>query len=232
MSSPDSLSPPIQPSTYLRRAFLQYVPQAFVRDIIRSVLWAYRKAHEVCQENLDQPEVHGGVGDLRRLLVEGALRGVARRHGGESKARRNTPGTAFYTYVKFGDLALTHSPVSIPGKLRRTADFRLELNQSPQTAFAFMPAKQVVKPDNYYAIIYHGQYDEHKKAKDFNPLVPEFFGIMFPDAECDGAVECIDLTTQMLNEIESYRTADVEEAGELDLVFTAKTGEKIDEGEE
>src|SRR5208283_741649 len=58
-----------------------------------ATLWAYRRADEVCRDMFDAPEAHDGIGDVRRLHVEGALRDIARRHGAEVRALRNEPGT-------------------------------------------------------------------------------------------------------------------------------------------
>lgn len=226
------LTPPLQPSSHLRRLFLDNVPAPFLRDFLRALRWVYRHADEVCREHFDDPEHHDGVGDMRRLLAEGALRDQARRHGGLARAVRNGPGTAFHSRAQFGRIRLTICAVDTPGKVRRPADFRSDLAAKSQIDFAFAkrPRDLASTTEGHsYAIIYHGHHVDSRRRPDFDPREPDFVGISFPNEDCSGSIELIDLTSQLRHEIEFAKTADVEQVDELNLKFTAKTGTKIEE---
>ena len=232
-SEDSALSPPIEPTTYHRRLLLDNVPPNFLRDFVRALLWAYRLADEKSREMYDEPEAHDSIGDIRRGLIEGALRAQAQRHGGSGRALRNEPGTAFFSRAQFGQLRLTECAVNKPGILRRPADFRAEMAAESQTAFSFKKKTDADETlsDFFYAIVYHGHYVESRKKDDFNIREPDFLGILFPNEDCTAALAMIDLTAQLRYEIESAKTADVEQVGDLDLGFTAKTGTKIDDKE-
>lgn len=224
------LSPSLEPTSYHRRLLVEHVPPVFIRDLIRAVLWAYGQADEICRSHFDDPEAHDSIGDIRRGLIEGVLRSQAVRHGGQHRALRNAPGTAFYSRVQFGNMLLTQSSVDLPGRLRRPADFREEMAAQSQLNL-LQARRKKEKATPVYAIVYHGHYLESRKNKGFNVREPGFIGITFPNEDCTGSLAMIDLTAQLRYEIDSAKTADVEHVDELDLGFTAKTGTKIEDEE-
>jgi len=229
------LTPPIEPTSFHRQLLLQNVRPSFLRGFIKALLWAYRRSDEICRDNFDEPEAHDSVGDIRRGLIEGVLRSQAVRHGGQSKTPRNRPGTAYYTRVDFGRLRLTQCAVDSPGRIRRPADFRGEMAAESQLFFPAVRGRRAdadVATARSYAVIYHGHFLESRKLPGFNIREPDFLGISFPNEDCTGSIAMIDLTAQLRYEIDSAKLADVEQAGDLNLGFSAKTGARIDDEEE
>jgi hypothetical protein len=211
---------------------LKHVPSGFVRDYSRSILWAYRRAHELLREHLEEPEVHDSVGDIRRALLEGQLRKVTDQHGGDSSVERNHTGTSNYTWAKFGELYLTQSAASAPGRLNAQAEFRADLQEDPQkTLFPEEDQKVNERTRRHvssYAVIYQGQYREAKRKPGYDPFMPHFAGVMFPNADCTGYRELIDLMPLIEHEARVTKPADVENAGDVVLAFSPKAGKKIE----
>jgi len=225
-----SLAPPIPGDSFLRTRIKDSVPDEFLRDAIRALLWAYGQANEVSRDAYDGPEAHDIAGHLRRAYFEGALRDIGLRHGAVVGAKLNVKRTAFYSEVRFGEIVITESSATMPGKFRRPANFRTGLARHSQTSFHFSGGNPQANTGNraFYAILVWGHFQGRMSEVH---LHPDFLEIVFPNEDCTEAEERIDLQEQLRHEIEVTENAPVERVEELNLTFTAKTGTEIDEEE-
>jgi len=179
---PESLEDARSPA----RVFLQQVPKAFMRDVLRCLYKCYEAAWEECA-GLPEEEAHDLRPHYRRALFEAGLRDVAQRYSTvKATTKRNRMRNYSHTYIRCGRVLLTESAVESPDQMIRRAEFRATYARYNQL---FLWDKPLPPPATapLYAVLIHGASTD--------PRQPLFARIKFPGPDCAGYIEgnCIDL---------------------------------------
>jgi hypothetical protein len=208
--------------------FHEQVPDAFLKDLLRGVLTAWRDADQKTREEHEEPERHDLFPHQRRAILERELRGVGRKHGLAASPEKNIRKTASYTRVVCGRVIITASAVHEADEIVRHADFRLSFARSSQMCM-FAEAVPVLPDAPLYALILHGP-GAMESDEDGNTVLstakPGFVDVVFPAPVANaqnkieyvgGRVHLLDRFGDVLNESQPIKTEEVEFVAEPTL---------------
>jgi hypothetical protein len=202
------------------REFLPAYPDDFLQDVIRLLAAVYRGAYQDCRINYAEPEAHDLYPQVRRAMLEGQLRELARSHGITASAETNHGGTSFYTLLASNNVLLTANAVDHPNIIIRRAAYRETYARASQLKlFGEQPPKGPV----LYAILLHGP-DALNRAR------PEFAHIVFPDESCKQYVARINLFDKFRDLVEElWNTEEEIVEDKLDVRLRPNAKERNDE---
>lgn len=114
----------INPSLDPVGAFDEAIPWPAQRDILRVLIEAYPRAFRATEELVELPEIDDLWRGVRRGMIEGGMRRVARKHGLTARVEANRSRNN-HTVIEGGNFFLTISAVGDPSERIRPAQFRV-----------------------------------------------------------------------------------------------------------
>jgi hypothetical protein len=169
--------------------FWEHVPRAFMESLLRCVFDVYITADDHCGTHFETEEGADIQPFVRRALLEGAIRDVAKGFPSvNAKAVLNATGNWHHTRIICGLVAFTQNALGDPEDVVRPSLFRSMYAARDNQTYLIPELKPAESPPDslLYGILVHGK-------SEMSRLFPGFADIVFPKPDLesyyDGRIE-------------------------------------------